>query len=277
MATLIGVGLSSPDDVYWPWENIGGVFRFIETWWNNLDWWQRLLLGAGLVGMLWLYGLPLGLALGRAGYVAYAIGHTSAARDLAKDPAGSLGHYLLHRSPADMLADGLDFGLTFIPGFLGLKGTGGDLAGFVFGDMTVQGVGDIAAIDTSIAEGLAAQRQVSALGLDPSSVTMRPSVGGSPPGELPPPPVSSRGELLDTLPGEVVASRSDLAPNTAYDVPGRGTYYTDGSGTVVRVDQAPGGDIGLDIRTAKPGVEYVRDGFVYGVDDAGRLWMRPAP
>jgi hypothetical protein len=74
-----------------------------------------------------------------------------------------------------------------------------------------------------------------------------------------------------------VASRADLAPNTAYDVPGRGTYYTDASGKVVLVEQAPGGDIGLDIRHAKPGVEYAREGFVYGVDDAGKLWMRPAP
>src|SRR5690606_2467478 len=72
MASLIGVGLTYPDDVMWPWQHIGAVFDFIEQWWNDQPWYLRTLMAAGLVGMLWLYGLPLSLAFTRAGLVTYA-------------------------------------------------------------------------------------------------------------------------------------------------------------------------------------------------------------
>lgn len=65
----------------------------------------------------------------------------------------------------------------------------------------------------------------------------------------------------DQLPGyrEPFAARTDLAPDTVYRVPGRGDYYTDGTGTVSYVETSYGrpGELNYDLMHAQPGTTYV--------------------
>jgi hypothetical protein len=64
-----------------------------------------------------------------------------------------------------------------------------------------------------------------------------------------------------------------LEPNTAYIVPGRGTYFTDDGAAVRYVDAVPGttGNLNWDLNRPDPGVTYVvGDRFVYVTDPETR-------
>ncbi|MGH3974960.1 MAG: DNA/RNA non-specific endonuclease, partial [Pseudonocardiaceae bacterium] len=64
-----------------------------------------------------------------------------------------------------------------------------------------------------------------------------------------------------------------LEPNTAYMVPGRGTYFTDDGAAVRYVDAIPGttGNLNWDLNYPDPGVTYVvGDRFVYMTDPETR-------
>lgn len=61
----------------------------------------------------------------------------------------------------------------------------------------------------------------------------------------------------------------DLEPHTAYEVPSRGTYYTDDTSEVVHVEALPGttGNLNWDLNFPAPGVTYVvSDRFRYDTD-----------
>jgi len=64
-----------------------------------------------------------------------------------------------------------------------------------------------------------------------------------------------------------------LEPSTVYEVPGRGRFYTDADGQVVRVETTSGGGAAInpDLNRPLPGVEYVVNGHtVFKTDDLTR-------
>jgi len=64
-----------------------------------------------------------------------------------------------------------------------------------------------------------------------------------------------------------------LAPDTVYQVEGRGRFYTDADGTVVRVETTSGGGAGVnpDLNRPLPSIEYVVNGdTVFRTDDLAR-------
>ena len=64
-----------------------------------------------------------------------------------------------------------------------------------------------------------------------------------------------------------------LEPSTCYEVEGRGRFYTDADGKVVRVETTSGGGAGVnpDLNRPLPGVEYVVNGHtVFRTDDLAR-------
>lgn len=96
--------------------------------------------------------------------------------------------------------------------------------------------------------------------------------------------------------GERLIGRTGLTPNSQYNVPGRGTYYTDGTGTITHADlqvsntqdgiTAAGADRNPDASYPEPNTTYRIDvdgsQHVYTTDDAGlppryTEWNPPAP
>ncbi|WP_336712170.1 DNA/RNA non-specific endonuclease [Arthrobacter sp. USHLN218] len=72
---------------------------------------------------------------------------------------------------------------------------------------------------------------------------------------------------------EVFSARTDLEPNTLYDVSGRGKFYTDGDGKVVLVETSTKrfGRLNPDLQNPLPNATYhVNDYMVVKTDDLGR-------
>ncbi|MBL0888884.1 hypothetical protein HGK34_21855 [Myceligenerans sp. I2] len=85
-------------------------------------------------------------------------------------------------------------------------------------------------------------------------------------------------EVAQQLSGEAPSPRKpfaaldNLEPNTAYEVPGRGTFYTDDTGKVVHVEAQYGrrGKLNWDLMNPQPDVTYVVNDHVFVTDHAGR-------
>jgi hypothetical protein len=68
------------------------------------------------------------------------------------------------------------------------------------------------------------------------------------------------------------ARRTDLEPNTAYNVEGRGRFYTDENGRVSRVETQTGdkGKLNPELTDPQPNTTYVVGGHTYRTDSRGR-------
>ncbi|MBE1877067.1 DNA/RNA non-specific endonuclease [Myceligenerans pegani] len=91
--------------------------------------------------------------------------------------------------------------------------------------------------------------------------------------EYPPPEVDRTVEAEPPSARTPFAGVDGLEPNTAYEVDGRGTFYTDGSGRVTHVEAEYGrtGDLNWDLMEPQPDVTYVvGDEHVFVTDDAAR-------
>ncbi|MEU4384964.1 DNA/RNA non-specific endonuclease [Promicromonospora sp. NPDC023805] len=73
-------------------------------------------------------------------------------------------------------------------------------------------------------------------------------------------------------PRKPFAALDNLEPNTAYEVPNRGTFYTDDAGKVVHVEAQYGskGKLNWDLMHPQPDVTYVVNDHVFVTDHAGR-------
>jgi hypothetical protein len=88
----------------------------------------------------------------------------------------------------------------------------------------------------------------------------------------------SAPDVTQHLPGEAPSPRKpfaaldNLEANTAYEVPGRGTFYTDETGKVVHVEAQYGrrGNLNWDLMNPQPDVTYVVNDHVFVTDHAGR-------
>lgn len=90
---------------------------------------------------------------------------------------------------------------------------------------------------------------------------------------FPAPDVADRLEAEPPSPRKPFAALTDLEPNTAYEVPGRGTFYTDETGRVTHVEAQYGrkGALNWDLMNPQPNVTYVVDSnHVFVTDDLGR-------
>lgn len=102
----------------------------------------------------------------------------------------------------------------------------------------------------------------------------RPVTGstvGVPAGEVPGP--RTPFVRADASGGMVLHDGRPLEPSTVYDVEGRGRFYTDADGKVVRVETTAWGGNGLnpDLQRTLPGVEYVVNGdTVFRTDELAR-------
>lgn len=274
IANLVGVDLSDPSDVELPWDFLAGLLSGVEHWWNDLPLWAQGLATLTIVSLLFLSGGTLGAAFLWTGVGTYSLGHATSIARLAADPKGSVKYYLLNTSPGDMLADAVELGLTALP--IGPKGDLGELAtyfgGEVVGAYTDQFRGDGLTVNELRLE--IRQEFDDILNQGGSAPGLETRTPGSFEGSLVEiPPHDATGSLPAPGPNELVVGRPDLASNTAYDVPGRGTYYTDGEGQVSLVVESGDGSIAHDVDHATSGVLYVQnDGFAYGVTPDGGLW-----
>ncbi|MFD2794573.1 DNA/RNA non-specific endonuclease [Promicromonospora vindobonensis] len=88
----------------------------------------------------------------------------------------------------------------------------------------------------------------------------------------------SAPEVVQRLSGEMPSPRKpfaaldNLEPNAAYEVPNRGTFYTDDTGKVVHVEAQYGrtGALNWDLMKPQPDVTYVVNDHVFVTDHAGR-------
>ncbi|MEP6479639.1 MAG: hypothetical protein ABJB03_09630 [Rhodoglobus sp.] len=276
IANLLGNVLSDPNDAILPWKFIGGLLYDVQGWWNHLPLWAQGLVTLTAVSLIFLSGGTLAAGFLWSGVGTYSLGHANDLYLLGTDPKGSIKYYLLNTSPGDMLADAVELGFTALPIHIGPKGDIGDLTtyfgGEVAGAYTDQFRGDGPSINDL---RLGIRRELDGIVNQGSST---PPLQTRAPGSF----EASRLDLpthdaAGTLPAphgdELVVGRPDLNPNTAYDVPGRGTYYTNADGRVSIVVESHGGSIAPDLDHASSGVLYVENnGFAYGLTDDGGLW-----
>lgn len=97
--------------------------------------------------------------------------------------------------------------------------------------------------------------------------------GDSAADEYPPPEVERTEQAEAPGARTPFAETEDLEPNTAYEVEGRGTFYTDADGRVTHVEAEYGGtgDLNYDLIEPQPDTTYViGDEHVFITDDQGR-------
>lgn len=275
IANLLGNVLSDPNDAVLPWKFIGGLVYDFQNWWNHLPLWAQGLATLTAVSLIFLSGGTLAAGFLWAGVGTYSIGHASSIYRLSTDPKGAIKYYLLNTSPGDMLADAVELGLTVLPIRIGPKGDIGELTTYLGGEVIGAYTDQARGAGPSINElrldirrefdGMLGQGSQQPLQTRPPS-----SFDGS---RLDLPSHDAAGTLPAPHSDELVVGRPDLNPNTAYEVPGRGTYYTDANGRVSIVVESHDGSIAPELDHPASGVLYVEnDGFAYGLTDDGGLW-----
>lgn len=223
-----------------------------------------------VVGVAVGLGAPLGASLLWAGVGSYGLSHATGLRELATDPRGSIRDYLLHRSPGDMFADAVELGLTVIPIRVGGKDAAWEIVTYLGGETVVMYTDELRGSGQSFREAHPTIRQ---------QIAMNDATPGVAPANAPPsgvtldPPWHEATKSLPVSDNELVVGRSGLDPSTAYEVPGRGTYYTDASGDVSFVVESKSGSIDIDLDSASSGVVYVEnDGVAFVKRADGGLW-----
>jgi hypothetical protein len=112
MATAIGTSLQLDGDGPY----LAGLLDNVGDWWNGLNGWQQLAVGAGVAALVALSGGSLALAFGISGVATYGLAHAHGAATLTRDPLAATRSYAANTTPAEALLDAGEFALTFAPG-----------------------------------------------------------------------------------------------------------------------------------------------------------------
>jgi len=112
MAAAIGPYLTIETDTSY----LAGLLDQVGNWWNGLDGWQQVAVGAGIAALVTLSGGSLGLAMGVSGVATYGLTHAHGAATFTRHPLAATTDYLTTTTPVDFLLDAGEFALTFAPG-----------------------------------------------------------------------------------------------------------------------------------------------------------------
>ena len=99
-----------------------GLLDELAEAWNNLEFWQQLVVMAALAMALMTTGLGLGTALVMVDLMTWAMAHGHGLASYLNNPAAAKASYLRNLTLGQALTDGLDLAMTFIP--LGAAGAG---------------------------------------------------------------------------------------------------------------------------------------------------------
>ena len=99
-----------------------GLLDELAEAWNNLEFWQQLVVMAALAMVLMTTGLGLGTALVMVDLMTWAMAHGHGLASFINNPAAAKARYLRNLTLGQALTDGLDLAMTFIP--LGAAGAG---------------------------------------------------------------------------------------------------------------------------------------------------------
>ena len=99
-----------------------GLLDELAEAWNNLEFWQQLVVMAALAMVLMTTGLGLGTALVMVDLMTWAMAHGHGLASYLNNPAAAKASYLRNLTLGQALTDGLDLAMTFIP--LGAAGAG---------------------------------------------------------------------------------------------------------------------------------------------------------
>jgi len=99
-----------------------GLLDELAEAWNNLEFWQQLVVMAALAMALMTTGLGLGTALVMVDLMTWAMAHGHGLASYLDNPAAAKASYLRNLTLGQALTDGLDLAMTFIP--LGAAGAG---------------------------------------------------------------------------------------------------------------------------------------------------------
>ncbi|WP_146750770.1 protease PrsW [Actinomyces sp. Z5] len=108
----IGTWLQQPD---WPYF-FAGLLDGLAKWWDSLGLLGQILVTALAVLLLAWAGLSVTAALGAVGVGTWALAHGRGIATFLQDPAAATRSYATNVTWEQLLLDGVDFALTFIPG-----------------------------------------------------------------------------------------------------------------------------------------------------------------
>ena len=100
-----------------------GLLDELAEAWNNLEFWQQLVVMAALAMALMTAGASFALAMGAVGVMTWAMAHGHGLASFIRNPAAATGSYLANVTAGQLAWDLLDFALTFVPG--SVLGAGG--------------------------------------------------------------------------------------------------------------------------------------------------------
>ncbi|CED92136.1 hypothetical protein [Actinomyces succiniciruminis] len=112
LAQDIGTWLHQPD---WPYF-FAGLLHQLAQWWDSLGLPGQILVTALAVLVLAWGGLSVTAALGAVGVGTWALAHGRGIATFLQDPATATRSYATNATWEQVLLDGADFALTFIPG-----------------------------------------------------------------------------------------------------------------------------------------------------------------
>ncbi|PHP53331.1 hypothetical protein [Actinomyces ruminis] len=112
LAQDIGSWLQQPD---WPYF-FAGLLDGLAQWWDSLGTLGQILVTALAVLVLAWGGLSVAAALGAVGVGTWALSHGRGIATFIQDPAAATRSYTANATWEQLLLDGADFALTFIPG-----------------------------------------------------------------------------------------------------------------------------------------------------------------
>src|SRR5665647_2163760 len=118
MAAAIGSYLTTDADTSY----LAGLLDSVGDWWNGLNGWQQVAVGAGIAALVVLSGGSIGLAMGVSGAATYGLANAHGAATFTRDPLVATTSYLTTTTRAEFLLDTGEFALTFAPGnFAGVQ------------------------------------------------------------------------------------------------------------------------------------------------------------
>ena len=95
MATAIGQSLTTGGDSTY----LAGLLDAVGSWWNGLNPWQQIAVGAGIAALIALSGGSLGAAFGVSGIATYGLTKAHGAATFTRDPAAATTSYLTTPPP----------------------------------------------------------------------------------------------------------------------------------------------------------------------------------
>jgi hypothetical protein len=97
---------------------LAGQFDALAHWWDGRSLGEKIFIGLGIAALIALSGGSLTLAMGVSGAATYLAEHGEGAADLLRDPGAATRSWWNTTTPAGMVLDLAEFGLTFAPGDL---------------------------------------------------------------------------------------------------------------------------------------------------------------